>query len=96
MANEQDVKDELVKLRQVVADDQAADQATFDAQVAVRKDLEKQVQDLKDQIAAGQTPTVDFDGIIAAMKEIEASVKPTTEAPATPPSGETPVPVTGE
>lgn len=92
VATQQDLANELDSLRQAIIDDQATDQQAVDA-------LEKNVADLKAQIAAG----ADTSATIAQIEAIKALIKPVvvTDAPVTLPPvaptdptvlpGETPV-----
>lgn len=97
-----DLKAENAKLRQLITDDQATDQQTFDtAQTALKAsqklntDLAAEIENLKKQIEDGKTiDTTELESILEDSKSLESLITPLAEQPEQPelPPGETEVP----
>lgn len=100
MATEQDLLDQINHLRDLIQADQAGDQAIVDQLVEIRDNLTQQVADLQkalDEAGTQVPPSVDLDGVIAQLKNLETMIIPVkakdSAQPTDPtvPPGETPV-----
>ncbi len=81
MATKQDVLDAMARERQQIVDAFTKNNADQDAKV---KELENQIQQLKDAAAAGTaTQAQDFDDLLAAVQDIYNDPAPTLPPPVT-------------